>query len=44
MNVDEPGGLPRGSSHFRELTRPECEELLQNHVVGRVGSAVRPGR
>ena len=37
MNVDEPGGLPRGSSHFRELTRSECEERLQEHVVGRVG-------
>jgi uncharacterized protein len=37
MNVDELGGLPRGSSHFRELARSECEELLQKHVVGRVG-------
>jgi len=37
MNVDDLGGLPRGSSHFRELTRSECEELLQQHVVGRVG-------
>ena len=32
-----PRGLPRGSSHFRELTRSECEALLQKHVVGRVG-------
>ena len=37
MNDAEHGGLPRGSSHFRELTRSECEELLQEHVVGRVG-------
>ena len=37
MNDDEHGGLPRGSSHFRELTRAECEERLQEHVVGRVG-------
>jgi len=37
MNDAEHGGLPRGSSHFRELTRAECEERLQEHVVGRVG-------
>ena len=37
MNDAEHGGLPRGSSHFRELTRSECEERLQEHVVGRVG-------
>jgi len=37
MNDAEDGGLPRGSSHFRELTRAECEERLQEHVVGRVG-------
>ena len=37
MNVDDSGGSPRGSSHFRELTRSECEERLQEHVVGRVG-------
>ena len=37
MNDAEHGGLTRGSSHFRELTRAECEERLQEHVVGRVG-------
>jgi len=37
MNDAEHGGLPRGSSHFRELTRAECEERLREHVVGRVG-------
>ena len=37
MNDAEHGGLTRGSSHFRELTRAECEEWLQEHVVGRVG-------
>lgn len=38
MNDDElTGEQPRGSSHLKELTRSECENLLQQHVVGRVG-------
>ena len=38
MNVEELAGEhPGGSSHLRELTWAECEKLLQQHVVGRVG-------
>jgi len=38
VNVDEkPGETPRNSSHLQELTRSECEDLLGEHVVGRVG-------
>jgi hypothetical protein len=37
VNVEElAGGWPHGSSHFEELTQVQCEELLQQHVVGRV--------
>jgi nitroimidazol reductase NimA-like FMN-containing flavoprotein (pyridoxamine 5'-phosphate oxidase superfamily) len=37
MNVDDLGEVPQSSRHFRDLTRSECEKLLQEHVVGRVG-------
>lgn len=38
MNVEELAAeLPGDSNHLRELTWPECEDLLQKHVVGRVG-------
>lgn len=38
MNADQPTGAGEsGSSHLVDLSRSACEELLSQHVVGRVG-------
>lgn len=38
MDTEQVAGEPvHGPGHFEELSRSECEALLQEHVVGRVG-------
>ena len=34
--ADPAGARPTGSSHLRDLPRSACEELLGQHIVGRV--------